>query len=169
MVAAIHAAGSDPDLALFRRALPCQFQTGLSVHPQRIQIAGIDLDDARPALPGQHQILFAADFHHGLHAEAFRLFPQTTQQRGIRGKGHDEQQGRCRSGCRGPHLQRIKDKILAQQGRPGATGSRPPQEIQLTGKKTPLREDGQGPCPGRHILPGSFFHRQAMTDGPTGR
>ena len=145
------------------------FQAGTSVHPQRVQIPGIDLDEARPALPGQRQILPAADLHHGLHAETFRLLAQTPQQRGIRGQGHDEQQGRCRGGRRGPHLQGIEDEVLAQQGPSGAAGGRPPQEVQLTGKKAPLREDGQGSRAGVHILPGGLLHRQGIADAPAGR
>ena len=147
-----------------------KLQTGLPIYAERFQVTGINLDEPRSALPRQAQVRCVKNLHHGFQAAAFGQLPQAAQQGHVRGEPHNEQKGRGRSSRRGPHLQGIAKKILAQQGRTRprvqSRSGRARQIVQIAVKVGLLGKDGEGGGPGRVVGGGHIFHLQIFADDP---
>ena len=113
-----HGRGGDPYFSIL--AEPDEIKADLPVGFQRVEVAGIDLDDARSGLAGKYQVCFIEDFDDGMDAEAFSLFPEGPQQPGIRSKTDDQEHSRGSCGGCGRHLQRIHDEVFAQEWNSGS-------------------------------------------------
>jgi|GEM_PF-2973512 len=68
-VGALENTGSGyPCFARKGRVFPDYAVASLPIHPESLEVAGVDLDDAGAAFAGCFQIVFVKDFHHSVES-----------------------------------------------------------------------------------------------------